>query len=159
MRPTNLRTNNKPTIQSGLVFPQSVKVIKQREKEYYESILRISYETIQDLYKKYKLSNESNRVSSSTFFNLRPFYVRSVTTRDVELRCCELHLHGRHSIAALLGSIKKHGLHPVEFNDYYSFSKHLTADCPKDNYAQPPGSARLRKPLFVQKYSIVGKFL
>ena len=45
-----------------------------------------------------------------------------------------MHLHGRHSAAAFLGSIKKYGLHPVEFSDYYPFSKYLTADCPKNTY-------------------------
>ena len=54
----------------------------------------------------------------------------------VMLNCyCKLGLHGRCSFAALLGSIKKHGLHLVKFNDYYSFFKYLTGDCPKDNYA------------------------
>ena len=89
---------------------------------------------MQDLRKKYNLSYESYHVSCWKFFNLCPFYVRSVTNRDVELCCCKLHLHGHRSIAALFGSIKKHGLHSVEFNDYYSFFKYLTADCPKDNY-------------------------
>ena len=135
LRTANLCKGNNPAIQYGLVIPQFTKVFKQREKEYYESRCRISHETIQDLHKKYKLSHESNRASSSTFFDLLSFYVRSITTWIVELCCCKLHLHGRRSITALLGSIKKHDLHLVEFNDYYSFSKYLTAGCPKDNYA------------------------
>ena len=96
---------------------------------------RISHKTITELYQKYIKTYPVYAVSMGTFFSLRPFYVRGVTTRDVEVCCCKLHLHARWTINALLACLRKHGLDPKEFSDYYSFFEYLTADCVKDEHA------------------------
>ena len=74
-------------------------------------------------------------VSYGTFLHMCPFYFHSVTTCDVELCCCKLHVHGCCSVAVLLGIIKKMAYIVLNSNNYYSFFKFLAADSPKDNYA------------------------
>ena len=92
--PAKLRKGNRSKIQSGLVFSASVNIIQQRGKEFYESMWRISRQTT-DLHKKYLDTYPANPVSLWTFFSLQPFHVCGVTTRDVEVCCCKLHLHAR----------------------------------------------------------------
>ena len=132
-RPAKLRKGNRSKIQSGLVFSASVNIIQQRGKEFYESMWRISHQTITDLHKKYLDTYPANPVSLGTFFSLLPFYVRGVTTRDVEVCCCKLHLHARWGIKALIMCLQNHGINPAEFNDYYSFFDFLTKNCEDDH--------------------------
>ena len=133
-RPAKLRSTNKPAVQSGLQFAPSVKDIEQRGKKFYESMWRINHDTIADLHTKFVKSHPKDYVSLGLFFNLRPFYVHSITLRDIEVCCCKLHLHARCGIAALIQCIKKHGLNPTNFNDYYTFLKYLTENCLEDQY-------------------------
>ena len=73
------------------------------------------------------------------FFLKQAFYVRSVTTKDVEIYCCKKHLHSRWTVSALLQLCKQQILNQVSLITI-SFStpfpdNHTTIvnwDCAKD---------------------------
>ena len=62
------------------------------------------------------------------FLNLRPFYVRSVSSKDIEMCCCKLHLHARWVVSALMKLAGKLKI-PLPFSDYESFFSILYAEC------------------------------
>ena len=101
-KPAKLKVNDKPKILSSLQFVDTVNIIKQRNVNYYENIWFITTLTFREFYSKYIKGNPEKMVSFCTFFALKPFYVRSATTRDVEMCCCKMHLHAYWAIAALI---------------------------------------------------------
>lgn len=128
-RPAKIKVNDKPKIQSSLQFVDTVKIIKsQRNVNYYENIWFITTVTLRELYYKYVKENPENMVSYRTFHSLKPFYVRSATTRDVEMCCCKIHLHARWAIAALVECASKEEI-TLPFHDYDSFFSYLAKDC------------------------------
>jgi hypothetical protein len=44
---------------------------------------------------------ENEYVSYSSFFAIKPFYIRTPTERDMEMCVCKSHLHARYAIASL----------------------------------------------------------
>ena len=133
-RPAKLRCTLKPKIQTDLDYHSAITIISQRNKSFFQSMWRINQETIAKLHQNFLKDHPMNFICYGNFFNLRPFYTRSITTRDVEVCCCKMHLHARRSIDALLNCLKLHYLTPTQFNDYYTFLTYLTMNCASDNY-------------------------
>ena len=63
--------------------------------------------TLKELYVKYITSHPEIVVSWETLLALRPFHVRTATTKDNEICCCKVHAHIRWSVNALIKSCKK----------------------------------------------------
>lgn len=133
-RPAKIRVENKPHIQVGLTFADTVEIITQRNHNFYQGQWKIINLTCKELYSKYLKANPDNYVSWGTFTSLRPFYVRSATTKDIEVCCCKLHLHARWSIKSLIQCCKKQNI-DLDFTDYQTFFEFLTRDCEKDENA------------------------
>ena len=98
-----------------------------------ESIWHIVNETFKRLYLKYLSEKPDSPVSYGTFLKLKPFYVRSVTTKYVEICCCKKHLHVRWGVSALLQLCKQQRFEP-SFTDYYSLFNAISSSCAKDNH-------------------------
>ena len=81
-----------------------------------------------ELYKKYCIEN-ADHVSWGSFLNLRPFYVRHASLKDMEMCCCNLHLHGCWWINALLKIADKLGI-PFLPSSYENFFANFYANCP-----------------------------
>ena len=61
---------------------------------------------------------------------LKPFYIRHVTQKDLEMCVCKHHLHARWAVDALVTNARQQGISLFEINDYTSFHQYLTSDCP-----------------------------
>ena len=88
-----------------------------------------THHTYRVLYEKYLALHPDHQVSMGTLRKLKPFYVRAVTSRDLEMCCCKEHLHARRMVTALLGLLGKYSIASEEFCDYYSFFSYLTLNC------------------------------
>ena len=131
-RPAKLKLTNRSRIQSDLTFMDSVQITENKRKiKFYESIWMILNKTIRELLFEFNNSNPSHLVSWGTFLSLKPFYVRSATTGDIEMCCCKLHLHGRWSITSLIECAVKQHI-KLEFDDYKLFFEYLTSECRKE---------------------------
>jgi hypothetical protein len=106
-RPAKLKVDQKTHIQSGLDFVDSVNIITQRGRKFYESNWMITIKTLKQLFCEYLEDHIDMQVSWGTFLALRLFYIRSATTSDIEMCCCKKHLHARWSINALIDCAKK----------------------------------------------------
>ena len=95
-------------------------------REFYESMWRLTHHPYRVLHEKYLALHSREAISYGTFIALKPFYVRTVKTRDIEICCCKVHLHARTSIQSLISLLSKYCKMPTEFNDYYSFFSFLT---------------------------------
>ena len=90
------------------------------------------------LYAKYSSENPDSPLSYG-FFLKQAFYVRNVTTKDVEIYYCKKHLHARWAVSALLQLCKQQILNQISLITI-SFStsfpdNHTTIvnwDCAKD---------------------------
>ena len=96
------RVSNREKMQNGLDFVSTVSVIQQRNRNVFLSQWFIINVTIKELFLKYIKSNPEVPVSLGTFLALKPFYVCSATTKDIEMCCCKKHLHAHWSIQALI---------------------------------------------------------
>ena len=77
------------------------------------------------MYQKYMEQNPDSRVSKGTFFNLKPFYVRGASQKDIQMCLCKLHLHTQWSFKALLEWAKAVG-QPTDALDYRGILTRLT---------------------------------
>ena len=68
------------------------------------------------------------KVSFGTFRSLKPFYIKSTDSKDMEMCCCKTHVHARCSLKALFECCGKQNIE-LPFSDYYSFFEYVTADC------------------------------
>ena len=85
-------------------------------------------------YQKIKEEKHSdNYVSFGTWFALKPFYVRVVTTKDVEMCVCKTHLHAHRAVNALVALCKKQEVDLADINDYDSFFASIRSNCPKSD--------------------------
>lgn len=128
-RPAKLKMGHKAKIQSGLKFVDVVNIIKQRGKEYYQGNWRIINITFRELYHSFINTFPINKVSLGTFYSLKPFYVRSATTNNIEMCCCKLHLHARWALKALIECCKMQNIDLQGVNCYETFFKKITEDC------------------------------
>ena len=130
-----LRVSDKPKIQEGLDFVDSVTIIKKRNRFFYESIKHTVSATSRKLYAKFLLEcTDGESVSHGTFRALKPFYITNTTEKDLEMCVCKKHLHGRWGIAALLENSKKQNMHTGNITDYYTLLEHLTKSCPSEDH-------------------------
>ena len=123
-----LRVTDKPGVQEDLEFASSVEGLLTRNKPFYRSLWKTYTVPLLELYRKYCVENEEQKVSIGKFIGLRPFYVRSVTLKDMEMCCCKLHLHMRWSVNALIKIASKLEI-DLPFNNYTSFFQLLYSDC------------------------------
>ena len=131
-RPAILRTTDKPRIQAGLDFVSTVNIICQRNKSFYKNNWMIINESVKVLYLKFLQANPGVKISYGTFLSLKPFYVQSATSKDIEMCCCKKHLHARWATKALIENCSKQNIWLGEINDCYSFFNFLTKHCTKD---------------------------
>ena len=92
-RPSKQRMSLKPKIQTGLEY--IVVPVIQHNRMFMESNWYIINETFKCLYMKYSSENPDSPVPYGTFLKLKSFYVRSVSTKDVEMCCRKKHQHAR----------------------------------------------------------------
>ena len=130
-----LRHSDKSHIQSGLDFVPTVSVIRQRNRLFYQGIIKTVQLTYKELYVKYiQTHDEQNHVSWGTFLALRPFYIKPNTMKEIEMCCCKLHLHARWSIKAFIDCCKLQKFDIGEITSYETFFEHLISDCPRDEH-------------------------
>lgn len=133
-RPAKLKVSERHKIQVGLDFVDTVTIIIQRKKQFYENNWMMLHITYYELFLKYNEIHPNNQVSNGTFRVLKPFYVRTETEKDVEMCCCKLHLHARWAIEALINCAAKQNIN-IQITDYKSFFDILTTNCEKDETA------------------------
>ena len=88
-RPAKQRVSLKPKIQTGLKYHDAAVPAIKRNRMFMERNWNIVNETFKCLYTKYSSENPDSPVSYGTFWKLKPSYVGSVTTKDVEMCCCK----------------------------------------------------------------------
>ena len=137
-RPAKQRVSEKSKIQAGLDYVDTISIIRQRNRHFYESNWYITNETFKALYSKYIQDNTANCVSYGTFLSLKPFYVRSANTEDMEMCCCKKHLHARWSIQVLIECCDKQGINLGSISDYYTFFDYLTENCGSEEITNIP---------------------
>ena len=135
-RPPHLRVTARPNIQSGLSFDKvPVSIVPIRNTEFYEAQWRIHSGTLHDLYNTYLSENTTEHVSWGSFLELKPFYVRTVTARDVEMCCCKLHLLARWSVKSLVKACTDQEIDIGSIDSYDAFFEAITSSCLKDALA------------------------
>ena len=77
---------------------------------------------------------QNHYVSFAVWYSLKPFYVRMVTAKDIEMCVCKLHLEARTAVNALVSLAVKQNLDMKEIKDYDTFFTFLTTDCKKDDH-------------------------
>ena len=132
-RPAKIRVTDKRKIQAGLNFVDTATIIQQRNRNFYESHWYIVNVTYKELYQKYIKDHPNELVSIGTFFALKPFYIRTATTKDIEMCCCKKHLHARWSIQALIECAAKQSIDISPIGNYTTFFEYLTADCSSES--------------------------
>ena len=105
--PAKIKVCDERKIQIDLVFVDSVNIIKQHKKLFYESGWMVTTLTIKQLYEHYVKENPTNAVSLQTFFTLKLFYVHSATSKDIEVCVCKKHLHAQWAVQALIDCSRK----------------------------------------------------
>ena len=119
-RPAKLRASMIPPLQTDLQYHDGVKKVKnKRNIEMLESPWLLTNDSLHKLYKKYKDESGSD-ISLGTFRSIRPFYIRSPNSKDIEMCCCKNHLHARWAVRALLKLVKKADA-TTTFNSYETF--------------------------------------
>ena len=114
----------------------TVTIVQQRNRNFYQSICKTVQMTYKELFAKFKREHDKRFHGSwGTFIVLRPFYVRHNPLKDIEMRCCKLHLHTRWSINTLVDCCKKQVINVGVVENYDSFFKSLTSKSKKDDIA------------------------
>ena len=127
-RPAKLRTQ-KPKIQNDLQYKSSTTTTFTRNHEYYEGQWLIFQMTYKELYVTYLERNPDQYISYGTFIALKPFYVRTATTKDVEMCVCKQHLHMRWALKSLIEVCKENEIDLGDTKNYDTFFSHLTVGC------------------------------
>ena len=124
----SLRVIDKPGVQADLPFYGPVEEVLVRNRKFYKSQWKTYSVPVVELFKKYCEENPDNKVSIGKFISLRPFYIRSVSVKDMEMCCCKLHLHMRWAINAIIKLASKVQI-TVAFTNYATFFQLLYTDC------------------------------
>ena len=127
-RPAKLPVRDKPKIQTSLTFKDCTVEKSKRGISSLVTTWQTTEKPYRELLTLYNLANPLNTVSYGTFFALKPFYVRGVTTDDMEISCCKKHLHARWSVKALLDCAKLQNIN-LPFTSYASFFDFLNENC------------------------------
>ena len=101
-RLVKIRVTDKPKCQEGLEYPSSVTVEKIRNRQFYQSIWKVTSSQLLGLYQKYCEEYPNMMVSKGTFFKLKPFNIRNASKKDMEMCLCKLHLHIQWAFNSLL---------------------------------------------------------
>ena len=96
-----LRVSEQPACQNDLEYSSTVRIVTKRNTEFNQSIWKTYWVPIVILHKKFHQDHAANIVSMGLFLNLRPFYIRNLSLKDIEMCCCKLHLDGRWSVIAI----------------------------------------------------------
>ena len=126
---TCIRCNNKPKIQLGLIFADTVK--KERNKrniQCYVSTWMLVNMTYRELYMDYLRQNPSETLSFGSFVSLKPYYVTSPSKDELEVCICKDHLKVRWAIQALVQLTKKLKI-PIPFDNYQTFFDCIHGQC------------------------------
>ena len=115
-----LRETERHGCQADLQFAPGVKTVTKRNRNFFISIWKTYTVPVIELHKKYCTKNPAHVVSIGMFLNLRPFYVRNVSLKDMEMCCCKLHLHGRWCVNGILKLALKLDI-TLPFDSYTSF--------------------------------------
>ena len=111
-----------------LQYAPTVRTVMKRNSEFYQSIWKIYTVPVVSLYKKIIREQPEHKVSMGTFLNLRPFYIRNVSLKDMEMCVCMLHLHARWCVVAILKLASQLDI-SLPFIDYTSFLSLLYVNC------------------------------
>ena len=130
--PAKLRVSDKSHIKSELDFINTVNIISQRNRNFYESNWMINTKRYKQFYVEYLTSNNNKHVSMGTFMALKPFYTQSATTNDIKMCCCKKHLHAHWAINALTDCAKAQSLDLDTIESYDTFFEYLTSSCEKE---------------------------
>jgi hypothetical protein len=133
-RPAKLRVTERSILQNGLDFIDSVTTIKQRGKDFFCNNWFITQETVRELLVKYLKAHPSNPVSRGYFHELKPFYIRHTTPKDIEMCVCKSHLHARWAVQALIDCASEQNICLNQIHDYNTFNEYLTSDCTSDEF-------------------------
>lgn len=123
-----LRASERHGCQADLEFVSTVKVVTKRKRNFYVSIWMSYTVPVVDLYFKYCTRNPDYKISVGMFLNLRPFYVRNVSLKDMEMCVCKIHLHVRWCINAMVKLACKLEI-TLPFNNYTGFFELLYTNC------------------------------
>ena len=134
-RPAKLKITNKPKIQNGLEYKVLVSTIVQRSCEFFEAPWCIFQNTLKELYWAYLDRNPNHSVSWGTFLALKPFYVRTATSKDVEMCVCKLHFNARWAVKSLVNLCNENDTDLNGITDYETFLAKLTEGCDTDPYS------------------------
>ena len=126
----SLCVSDKPGIQEELAFADTVKEKTKRNRKYYESIWRTLSVPVLELWAKCCKENSDHKVSSGTFLNLKLFYVRTASRKDMEMCVCKVHLHTRTCISAIVIIANKLEI-DIPFTCYKTFFEMLYVHCNK----------------------------
>ena len=80
-----IRINQKPHIQNGLDYISSVTVVKMRNRDFLQALWKTVTYTYVSLYNKYCKENPEFPISWGTFLALKPFYVRHISQKDLDV--------------------------------------------------------------------------
>ena len=137
-RPAKLRVADRPAIQYDLDFVDTTSVVKQRNRNLFESnwyIITVDSKTFKELYHKFVIENPMICVSLGTFYLLKQFYLRCATSKDLEMCVCKTQLHARWAIEALLSCMSKQNIHFEQISNYVTFFQYLYKNCPKGDHS------------------------
>ena len=87
-RPVLFQGTEKSKIHAGLDYVATITIISKRNQNFYQSHWYIMNNTVKELYRKYITKNPTLTVSYGTFLVLKPFYVKSAITKDMETSLC-----------------------------------------------------------------------
>ena len=114
-----------------LQFQHSTMIeVDKRNRRYFQAQWLTLTMTVMELYTKYIKENPEHAVSWGMFLALRPFYMRSATTKDIEVCCCKLHLHARWAVRSLITCCKKQEIDLGQVTTYETFFERITEFCP-----------------------------
>ena len=124
-----LKVTSKPRCQHGLDFPSTVEIVTIRNRQYYQSIWKVTSCQLLLLYKKYCEEFPHHLVSKGTFFDLKPFYIRNASKKDMGMCLCKLHLHFQWAVEALLQWAKKVEIEIPDTTTCHHLLSKLMVDC------------------------------
>lgn len=130
----SIRTEDKPPSHKGLKYVDTVKSVVKRNSMFFQSIWITTVQTYRELYKKFCSENPGSKISFGYFVEMKPFYIRHATKKDLVMCCCKTHLHVRWVIDALIKCLKKQGIEfPV--SNYETFFQALYSNCQHDEHS------------------------
>ena len=79
----------------------------KRGTSFYQSTWQTTTKPYKEIFLEFVAENSDNPIGYGSFIALKPFYVRPISKRDIEMCCCKDHLHARWSVKALIDNAEK----------------------------------------------------